>query len=133
MQWCNEKADIRIWKKGADLTISRIQGMEGQLLQMMMDNVTFHVKRSPMGFFLWMYKDRLTNTLTLDDSGYAAEVRRDGDSIRAGLDLVDRRWESFAMNRDTMLMLQKLGRLGWIHVKDIEGDLYVDEELLEAA
>jgi len=30
-------------------------------------------------------------------------------------------------------MLQKLGRLGWIHVKDIEGDLYVDEELLEAA
>jgi hypothetical protein len=80
-----------------------------------------------------MYKDRLTNTLTLDDSGYAAEVRRDGDSIRAGLDLVDRRWESFAMNRDTMLMLQKLGRLGWIHVKDIEGDLYVDEELLEAA
>ena len=133
MQWCHEDADIRIWKKGADLCISRIQGMEGQLLQMMLDNTTFHIRRNRLGFFLTMYKDRLTNTLSLDESGYAAEVKRDGDSIRAGLDLVGRRWEAFAMNRDTMLMLQKLGKLGWIHVKDVEGTLYVEEELLDAA
>ena len=127
MQWHHEASDIRIWKKGADLTINSIQGMEGQLLQMMLDGHVFHMKPSmSMGYYLEMYVNTVTNELTTDPTEYVKEME-DSELF------LTRIWRAFSMNKDTMLMLQKLARLGWIHVKEIEGSHYVDEDLLEAA
>lgn len=125
MQWHHKKADISIWKKGADVQISRIMGMEGILLQMMLDNTVFHIRKGVTGYYLRMYINRLTNELSIDDTEYLAQIRGDAD--------VPRVWEAFAMNQDSMFMLQKLAKLGWIHVKDIEGDYYIDDYLLAAA
>jgi len=125
MQWHHEESDVRIWKKGADVTISQISGMEGQLLQMMLDDTVFPIKHSNIiGYYLEMYVNCVTNILTLDHRGHEAEVM---------LGCIDRSWQSLIMNRDTILMLQKLGKLGWIHVKDVEGVHYIDEKWLEVA
>ena len=119
MQWHHEKADVRIWKKGADVTISKIQGMEGQLLQMMIDETVFPVKHSNIiGYYIELYVNTVLNNLTLDSRGHDAEVI---------LNCTNRSWQSIMMNRDTILLLQQLGKLGWIYVKDVEWLHYIDE------
>jgi hypothetical protein len=71
-----------------------------------------------------MYRNHLTNELSLDDTEYLAQIREDEYKPRI--------WEAFAMNQDSMFMLQKLAKLGWIHVKEIESVYYIENHLLEA-
>ena len=123
MQWHHDESDIRIWKKGADLTISRIEGVEGQLLQMMFDHQVFNIQKGAFGYHLRMFRNRVTNELTHNGDAYYAEIDEVG--------YLDRVWSPIVMNQDTMLMLQKLGKLGWIHVKEMEGEHHVEDDLVE--
>ena len=125
MQWHHEASDIRIWKKGADLTINQIDGMEGQLLKMLLDNQVFQVHKFNCGNSIRMFKNRVTNELTHNGDAYYDEIDK------GVVGYLDRMWSPLLMDQDTMLMLQKLGKLGWVHVKEIEGEHHVEDDFVE--
>lgn len=91
MQWHHDEADIRIWRKGNDLSIESIGGQEGQLLQMMIDEVPFECFSSTLNptkvcRSIRLYKNLKTNELSTDETHYRAEKMLD-EQILADLQL----------------------------------------------
>ena len=134
MQWHHEESGIHIWKKGADVTINCVTGMEGQLLQMMLDKVEFTMKKSLVNIdhcYYVMYKNNLTNTLHLDGSRYKEESKnkmqrynRDSENYNPSPDI----WSALSVNLHVMSMLQKFIELDWVKVTEIDGEHFVDDD-----
>lgn len=132
MQWCHNESDVRIWKKGADVTISSMNGMEGQVLQMMIDGVKFKTRTYGDRVHLTMYKNEVTNTLSLDEDAYVTEGRAQMAAYKntPPEDYVSkpRVLTALYVKLETMNMLQTLGKLGWIHVEEYDGEHLLDDD-----
>ena len=108
--------DLRIWKRGNDMTIGPVSGMEGQLLQMMID-------QTPTPVYLYgdtaiLYYHKITNELTSDDSEY---MRLRGTD--------DNPWAYTSISKVNLEMIKRLYDAGWIEVEDYTLSHYVPNGL----
>ena len=132
MQWCFDKPQeykndtgIRIWKKGADLSIDRVVNHTGAFLEVLLnDGVKMRDKPlygKPYGV---VYTNRETGELTGDDTGYFNQQKAWGDACRDKneelLDTLPMDWESVVVNTRMMDELRRLHDMGWIEVGEHE-------------
>jgi len=129
MQWHHDESDIRIWKRGADLTINCIQNNEGDLLQWIIDKVTItgYGARSNDDDDLRfrVYKNIQTHEITLHDTEYMAEKKASMVMYTEQQLITHNIWQVEYMSAQTIYMLRELHSRGWIEIKEETGTVLV--------
>ena len=129
MQWCHDDTGIRVWKKGADVTIDAVVNYTGQFLEVLLNGgltlktSSFFPNSEP---YAVVYTNRDTRELTGDDTGYFNQMKAFADASKAGddaaFDSLPYDWESHVISLNLMRKLGELNKLGWIEVADMEYD-----------
>lgn len=137
MQWHNEATELRVWKKGTEVTYERLTGAEGTLLQMIQDNVPFTVRNDMYGKkgkkLITIIRNKATLELSADTRPYYEQEKRRGPLWEDTGKTFEGVWSIEIIKYDTMVMLQDMLRRGWVEVKTIETDVFLSsvEELTE--
>ena len=134
MQWHHEATELRVWKKGAEVTYERLTGAEGTLLQMIQDNVPFTVRNGIKDKkVITIIRNKATLELSADTRPYYLQEKSRGPLWEDSGKTFEGVWSIEIIKYDTMVMLQDMLRRGWVEVKTIETDVFLPsvEELTE--
>lgn len=143
MQW--EKNGLRVWKKGAELTIDELTNFEGAFFELFLNTVSFPLLGRK---YLSLYINRKTHEVTLDRTAYDTQFlalaaydtqlndkfpvseskgindgyekhqwqQEQGDLI--GIERVDYDWCNTTINITTLESIRELNDDGWLELAE---------------
>lgn len=111
MQWHHEPSQIRVWKKGRDVTCNQLpDDMLAQVLLFLEHNQTFNKAR--IGDYYHAYWNTIDKHVSQRSEAYeAAQVAENTPFPQS--------WQHVPIHGDTMAMLIKLKELRWIQAEKV--------------
>jgi hypothetical protein len=133
MQWCSDggEGELRVWKRGAELTIGRYINHEGDFLYHLLkyreDDKPLPLKHNCVP--VWIQNE--TDKVSLDDAthweGYMANMMLWNDAIKADEstdDLPLYEWSQVPAKPKLIKDVMELYDMGWIEVADTQSEAY---------
>jgi hypothetical protein len=105
MQWCRPDLNLRVWKKGGDVTLGRYAGFEAEVLCILLNNPIIENRR--YGTIIPIYINRETN-----------EVTQDKESYYKGFMNLEPGWESVPASPELYTFLLEWYNKGIIELKE---------------
>ena len=127
MQWRNEKAKVRVWKKNHDLEIDNFDMYGGTLLEMIIANTKFTIN-DKYGFRrIVLFVNELTGEISLDRTEFSKQEIKAINDYNADPDseYVYPVWHCVTQPVETFELLHELLKLGWISVKEVKTQVMV--------
>lgn len=108
MQWGHDASDIRVWKKGREVTCNQLpEDMLAQMALFMEYGQTF--EKAPTGDFAIAYWNNVDKCVSNRDDGFRqAQIEESTEYPTA--------WQQYTIKGDTMRMIQQLYDRRWVQV-----------------
>jgi hypothetical protein len=109
MQW--HKDGVRVWKRGAEVTIDRLTNYEGEFLEFLLECRRTDTKLVSRWKTVGFYLNSKTGAITVDRAGYRAQM----DAMGGDVDL-EWIWSQVGVSPELIKRIMEWYDMGWIKV-----------------